>query len=119
MKILLPKTLAEPGTIPWERITFNEVATVNRIWEALRKYLDDMGKSNGHSRPIKFIEMSLRILAIRAGGIEVDSNSGTLINNGKSAGHIFYIHYKTRRGGPRLTARLYERHSDLKARYAR
>jgi ubiquinone biosynthesis protein UbiJ len=43
MKILLPKSLAEPGTIPWERIV-SAVALSNNIAdvEELRRAIDQL-----------------------------------------------------------------------------
>ncbi len=39
MKIVLPKTLAEPGTIPWEKITSNAQREIDMLLSSL---MDDL-----------------------------------------------------------------------------
>ena len=111
MKIAIPITLLEPVGIPWELIALDEGMVVNRIWDALRKYLDSV-KDGGKIRDrkkypdiTKMIETSLRVLTIRAGGLDVESGHSRISSNGE---YIYYVFYNTRKGGPRFVSKLYE-----------
>ncbi len=111
MKIVLPRTLAEPLTIPWFRIKAD--GTVKDILAAIQQYLDflkDQGWTNSYSDGTKGAEQdlgsvaretlkrSLRILTRNAGGLDVQT--GSVLHHNED-GYTFWIFFKTHEGGPR------------------
>lgn len=106
MKIILPITLAEPLTIPWDLIVSNEAAQYQTIYRALRKYLDvlerdGMSPRDGSPRFISTanVEASLRVIARRSGGLDVMSLCGRVLDTGKCTGNIYHVWFRLRPDG--------------------
>jgi len=113
MKIVLPKTLAEPLTIPWAKIKSD--GAVKGIMASIQQYLDylkDKGWTNSYSDGTEAREQdlslesrdtlmrSLRIRTRNAGGLDVDIKS---IKHHDEDGYTFLVFFKTREDGPRHT----------------
>lgn len=111
MKILLPKTLAEPLTIPWFRIKPD--AAVTDIMMAIQEYLDylkDKGWTNSYSdgtaardQDLGYgardrLKRSLRIRTRNAGAVDVTVGC---IKHPDEEGYTFFVYFKTHEGGPK------------------
>jgi len=111
MKIVLPKTLAEPLTIPWFQMKSD--STVQGIMAEIQRFLDflkDKGWTNSYSDGTEGAEQdlslesrntlmrSLRILTRNAGGLDVQTGSW---RNHDKDGYTFWIFFNTHEGGPR------------------
>jgi len=109
MKIVLPKTLAEPLTIPWELIALNdddEKELVKSIKKSLRDHLynREWVMNENYSRGTRNIILSgLRLIARSMGGLDVAAywhQPKEPVKDGKHVAHSYHVLFRTRKDGP-------------------
>lgn len=112
MKILLPKTIAEPLTIPWEKMfqDTEENAIVQRIKAMLREYMrylreHDWTPEANPGNP-RFSQGSMlqcfRAIARRHGGLDVYSEYHKLhTRDNEFVGYAYWIYFRVKKGGCR------------------
>lgn len=97
MKILLPKTLAEPLTIPWDDfITSDDVSEMNII-EALHRLIDNFERREIMPKfttsPTEGVCTMLKITALEAGADQASSSSYPMIECKKHVGDEYVVLY--------------------------
>jgi hypothetical protein len=113
MKVKIPRTLAEPLTIPWMLLEVDDGKLIITIREKLQQYMDYLKRRDWHSSFSDGSEApfgrawnsisedtllrSLRILARNAGGIDVETTSSSLNQD------THWVYFKVREDGPRYT----------------
>jgi hypothetical protein len=109
MKILLPKTLAEPLTIPWERIYQNENAMVRGIKAKLREYMHylidhDWTPAENPGNP-RFSHESMlrhfRAIVRRMGGLDIYTEYHKINGSNDFIGTAYWIYFSVKKGGRR------------------
>lgn len=110
MKIVLPKTLAEPGTIPWVLISSDLPYMVirkalQRFGEQVRGEIAAGNRSHNSLLSRVSIETNLRIVAKQNKGIDVWTSYRRLfVGSDKMesmpVGTIYEVYYKTKKDGP-------------------
>lgn len=115
MKIAIPITLAEPLTIPWDLMVSIEIAQYQKIYRALRQYLDSLkrdGLSPGDEDgdvsyfTTDIVKTSLRVITRKGGGLSVTSLCRRVILKDKCIGHVYHVYFKLRKGGLQREMRL-------------
>jgi len=95
VKILLPKTLAEPGTIPWALISSSNKMLEIGINDALHDLIDDYERRHimpcAPSSSIKGVCSMLRITAHGAGAHDAGATTYDLIECKKHVGYEYVI----------------------------
>jgi hypothetical protein len=102
MRVVLPKTLAEPLTIPWDK-PVDWFAVRDRIDAALEQYVDaGVTGHDPHTPPERFAR-ALRLVVLGNGGCDVWSEIGITTRDGKHIGNTYWTWYKTHPGGIEYT----------------
>ncbi len=105
MQIVIPKSLAEPLTIPWEQISHDDL--VLDIIAAMKKYmkfLTQLGwfEPNSHNEVNRgVITSSLRVIIRKTGGLDGGIVCGNLYESGtqEHEGYAYHVYFRTRKGG--------------------
>ena len=100
MRIVLPKSLAEPLTIPWDK-PVDWFAVRDKIEAALERYVD-AGHDPRNTPPDRFAR-GLRLAVWGHGGCDPRSEIGTTTKDGKHIGYTYWTWYKTHPGGIEYT----------------
>ncbi len=105
MKIVLPKTLAEPWTIPWFMLSNVPDALSDAISLALREYFDTLDSGDHVPNPVKdpgfgtvrldpqTLLEALKALAQELGAKDVETAYDHLINGPKHIGYSYRVHF--------------------------
>lgn len=106
MNILLPKTLAEPGIIPWEEmgrdVSFHDIIAM------IERYLNLLSKQgwftvDSHTfADNKLVETIIQRMVSRKGGFSVRTISGILVESTTKeyVATVFHVWFRTRKDGP-------------------
>jgi len=109
VKIILPKSLAEPLTLPWELIGINDEEMVNYIKAGLRRYMSQViaweatDDKPFYPRYTKDVLLSgLRVVARKRGGLNVNSVYGEIVDSESKqhVSHVYHVLFRTRKDGP-------------------
>jgi len=110
VKIVLPKTLSEPGIIPWEQMFQDaaiEDAKVERIRAKLREYMNylrehDWTPEANPGNP-RFSQESmlrqLRVIARRYGGLDISSAHHPIKGSDGFTRYAYWIYFRVKKDG--------------------
>ena len=104
MKIVLPKTLAEPLTIPWF-VTYSEKGKTRGLYRDIHNifcHLEDLGLL---PKPDNKVSMSytlrqIRVYLVRQGAIDVQVNSAKLGLTRYPVGYEYHVLFRSTKYGP-------------------